>query len=200
MLENPLFISNQSHDCGVPQGSVLRLLMFLVYINDLVNSMSCNVKLFADDTVLYVISDDVNNSTNILNQNLTNVNEWADKWLVSFNPAKTKLMNITLKRNTNFDNYPIYFDNQQIETVNVHRHLGLEVSSDLKWTNHIDNIISSVSKISDVMMKLKYRLDRVTLQQIYVNFVRPKLEYAHIIWDDRCEYSKSKLDSVQCYL
>ena len=186
-----------SINAGVPQGSVLGPILFLVYINDLVKSVTCGIKLFADDTVLYVMSDDVQQSSDQLNENLSRVNDWAKTWLVQFNPTKTKLMNISLKQNAEFDNYPICFDNHIIENVNVQRHIGLDISSDLKWTSHVNRIVESVSKMCDVMMKLKYKLDRSTLEKIYLNFVRPKLEYANIVWDDCAGYCKDKIENVQ---
>lgn len=67
----------------------------------------------------------------------------------------------------------------------------------MRWTNHIDSIINSVSKISDVLMKFKYKLDRSILQKIYFNYARPKLKYAHIIWDKCSDYNKQKLDDIQ---
>ena len=109
---------------------------------------------------------------------------WANRWLVKFNPTKTKLMNITFKKDCNFEDFPLSFYNTQLYEVNEHKHLGIEFRSDLKWTCHINKILASVSKLGDVLQKLKYKLDRKTLEHIYFTIVRPKLEYGSIIWDD----------------
>ena len=182
---------------GVPQGSVLGPLLFLVYINDLVKSVNCGVKLFADDTVLYEIVTDQETSARVLNENLRQIELWASQWLVKFNPDKTKLMNVSLKRNQTFENFPIYFSGSQLQVVTSHRHLGLEIRNDLKWSNHIDSLVNGISKLCDVMYKLKYKLDRETLQTLYFTYVRPKLEYASIIWDDCTEMAKDKLEHLQ---
>ena len=184
-------------EAGVPQGSVLGPLLFLVYINDIVDVVSCGIKLFADDTILYVTVDDVEQATEDLNQNLQHLNEWADQWLVNFNPQKTKAMNITNKRNSKLNDYPLQFDNQPLVQLENHKHLGLIINNKLKWTKHIDDILFSVSKIADVFVKLKQSLDRRTLEQIYFTFVRPKLEYACIIWDDCNDHDKTRIENTQ---
>lgn len=182
---------------GVPQGSVLGPLLFLIYINDLVNDITCDIKLYADDTTLFTVTNNHQEAAQLLNENLKRVEEWANQWLVTFNHTKTKLMTITLKTNNTSDNHPIMFGNDQLTEVSQHRHLGVELDSKLKWTGHVSNVIKSVSKIGDILFKLKYRLDRKTLQQIYVSFVRPKLEYASVIWDDCTITDKMRLENVQ---
>ena len=108
-------------------------------------------------------------------------------------------MTVSFKSTTStvLPNYPLLFRNIPLEEVQSHKHLGLEMTSNLKWTNHVASIIKGVSKLSDVMQKLKYKLDRRTLENIYFTFVRPKLEYASIIWDDCTEGNKLKLENVQ---
>lgn len=73
---------------GVPQGSVLGPLLFLIYINDIVSGIQSSIKLFADDTSIYLSIDDVQRRTNILNSDMLKINEWAKSWKVDFNPEK----------------------------------------------------------------------------------------------------------------
>ena len=77
---------------GVPQGSGLGPMLFLVYINDLAEVVKCNLKMFAYDTCLYVTVEDPTASAMSLNENLNNVQIWANQWLGNFNPNKTKSM------------------------------------------------------------------------------------------------------------
>ena len=186
---------------GVPQGSVMGPLMFLIYINDLVTSVSndINIKLFADDTLLYFAGNDHNISSKLLNDNLKKIQKWADQWLVTFNPMKTELLNISNKRAVNFDNHSVYFDNTKLQGVSQHKHLGVTFNSKLKWSNHIDNLTKGVKSMCDVMNRLKHSLSRSTLEVIYFTFVRPKLEYACIVFDDCTENEKNKLESIQLY-
>ena len=75
---------------GVSQGSILSLLLFLIYINDLLDNLTSNAKLFADDTSLFSVFHDVNTSADELNDDLKKVNEWAFQWKMSFNPDPSK--------------------------------------------------------------------------------------------------------------
>ena len=75
---------------GVPQGSILDPLLFLIYINDLSDNLTSNAKLFADDTSLFSVVHDVNTSAKELNDDLKKVNDWAFQWKMSFNPDPSK--------------------------------------------------------------------------------------------------------------
>ena len=77
-------------EAGVPQGSVLGPLLFLIYVNDMVKEVSCGVKLFADDTLIYTTVDNPELSTLELNKNMDKLDKWAKRWLVNFNATKTK--------------------------------------------------------------------------------------------------------------
>ena len=109
---------------GVPQGSVLGPLLFLVFINDIVDDIDCNIKLFADDTSLYVVIDDSAETCNKLNDDLLRISTWAEKWKVKFNPAKTETILFSRKRNeTVLPN--LMMNGQVIADVESHKHLGL---------------------------------------------------------------------------
>ena len=73
--------------------------MFLVYINDIVENISSSIKLFADDTTLFIIVESPDLAASMLNSDLRKIHNWADKWLVNFNPNKTESMVITRKIN-----------------------------------------------------------------------------------------------------
>ena len=87
---NSQHLSWKDVTAGVPQGSILGPLLFLVYINDLSNGLKSNPKLFADDTSLFSVIHDVNSSQIDLNEDLDKINKWAYQWKMSFNPDPSK--------------------------------------------------------------------------------------------------------------
>ena len=181
---------------GVPQGSILGPLLFLIHINDIVENIESNIKLFADDTSLYVIVEkNEHDSVQQLNRDLEKISTWADTWLVTFNPDKTKSMQITLKKNINAS--PVFFNNHILDMVTSHKHLGITFNSTLTWNDHIDSICCKANKKIFVMAKLKNILDRKTLETIYTCFVRPALEYGSIIWQSCTQTEGNRLEAIQ---
>lgn len=181
---------------GVPQGSILGPLLFLIFINDLVVDIECNIKLFADDTSVYITVENPFTSGTLLNSDLEKINEWSKKWLGSFNPNKTECMTISLKLKKPF--HPsLIFDDVHLKDVESHKHLGVTISSNLSWNLHINEILSKAYAKLGLMRKVKYILDRNSLQKLYFSFIRPVLEYADIIWDNIPEYLSLKIENIQ---
>ena len=181
---------------GVPQGSILGPLLFLIYINDIVTDIGSNIRLFADDTSLYIVVDDPITAANCINTDLDKISRWAATWLVSFNPAKTE--SLLISRKLNRPQHPsLSMQNHQIIEVDSHKHLGIYLSNDCTWHQHINYIKEKAWFRVNVMRKLKFKLDRKSLEIIYTAFIRPLLEYGDVIWDNCAEYEKADLDKIQ---
>ena len=181
---------------GVPQGSILGPLLFLLYINDIVKDIQTNIRLFADDTSLFIIVYNPHRASELLNADLSKIEDWACKWLVNFNPEKTKSM--VISRKINKPHHPlIVFKKQPINQVDTHKHLGLIFASDGSWHNHIEYIMSKAWQRINVMRKLKYQLDRRSLEIIYLSFIRPILEYGDVVWCNITQRDKDELDKIQ---
>ena len=161
---------------GVPQGSVLGPLLFLIYINDIAENLESLTRLFADDTSLAKSSKHPSEIELTLNQDLKIIEQWSTDWLITFNSEKTNIIFFT----TSTDNIDlnVYFNNNKLEIVNTHKHLGITFSPNCKWNSHIDNLISTVSKQISMLRKIKYILNKDLLNKIYLTFIRPTLEYA----------------------
>ena len=121
---------------GVPQGSILGPLFFIAYINDIVYAVNSNIRLFADDTSLYIIVEDPITASTTLNNDLASIHSWSQSWLVSFNPEKTESIIFSRKRRKP-QHPPLIMNSLNIEEVDTHKHLGLTLSSDAKWNAHI---------------------------------------------------------------
>ena len=181
---------------GVPQGSILGPLLFLVYINDITLDIGSNIRLFADDTSVYIVVDDSVTAAACIYTDLGRITQWAATWLVTFNPPKTESMLISRKLNRNL--HPtIFMQNVQITEVDSHKHLGIVFSHDYSWHKHIKYISEKVWTRINIMRKLKFQLDPKSLETIYIVFIRPLLEYGDVIWDNCTQYGKRELDKIQ---
>ena len=98
---------------GVPQGSILGPLLFLIFINDLVSDIETNIRLFADDTSLCIIVETPQSAARKLNNDLSKIKAWASKWLVTFNPSKSESLLISQKR-SNINHPDLCMDNNVI--------------------------------------------------------------------------------------
>lgn len=180
---------------GVPQGSVLGPLLFLIYVNDLSDNMVGLCRLFADDTSIGHVAHDDATLMNMTNMDLENISKWSNDWLVKLNPDKTDIM--VFSSNNRARDLVFTFSDSVIEPVNSHRHLGLVFSSDCKWTKHIDTLIDRTSKQLNILRKLKFKLSREFLERIYFTFIRPILEYACEVWDNCGVINTERIEKVQ---
>jgi len=128
---------------GVPQGSVLGLLLFLTYITDLPNGLSSRVKLFADDTLLYGVVVEDSDCDN-LQDNLNKLEIWQNEWQMQFNPSKCNIICISNKQRPPQRQY--FFCGSKLEQVDSASCLGITVNNKLKWSEHISSISSKASR------------------------------------------------------
>ena len=167
---------------GVPPCSVLGPLLFLVYVNDIADQLLSLARLFADDKSLFFSCSNLNDIECILNHELRIISAWAKQWLVNVNPNKTIAMLFALLKPETVPR--LMFDGVYINFVDQHKHLGVTLTENGKWHNHIENILASASKVIGVMRKLKYTFSRIALNQIYISYARPILEYSSVVWNN----------------
>ena len=181
---------------GVPQGSILGPLLFIIYINDIVAGLNSNIRLFADDTSLSMVIENPITDAQKINDDITTITEWAERWLVTFNPSKTESLLISRKTSRPF--HPdLIITGQTINQVSRHKHLGLVFSENGSWTNHIEHILNKAWKRINIMRKLKFLLDRKSLEIIYLSFIRPILEYGDIVWCNINTNEISEINKIQ---
>ena len=112
-----------------------------------------------------------------------------------FNPIKTVAIFFSIV--LDLVKPSLIFNNTILDFVDNHKHLSLKLSSDGKWHAHIDNILTSASRTLGILRSLKYKLCRKALNQIYLSYLRPLLEYASVVWDGCTLYEKKKPDQIQ---
>jgi len=179
---------------GVPQGSVLGPLLFLVYINDITQEIESDIKLFADDTSLSFAANNHDTRTDTLNNDLKRILEWGKKWKVVFNEGKTNLLNFS---NSYSQNHQLLFGNTILADSTSHKHLGVTFQNDGKWDEHIRIISSKIKMLVSCLKSYKYRLNRKSLETLYKSYILPHFDYADIIYDNCTDALAEMLEQLQ---
>ena len=185
---------------GVPQSSILGLLLFLIYINDLSNNLSSNCKLFADDTYLFSVVNNIHTSATTLSQYLKAINNWAFQWKMIFNPDLSKqAQEVIFSRKIKKLLHPtLLFNNIPLSNSLLQKHLGLTLDIKLNFSEHIKSITKKINKTMGLLRKFQQILPRSTLLTIYKTFKRGRLDYADIIYDQAYNSAfHDKLESDQ---
>ena len=167
---------------GVPQGTVLGPLMFLLFINDMQDDLVCTLRLFADDALLYHKITH-NDDTLALQRDLDKLGLWADRWQMLFNPSKCYKMSVFRSRSPVVKDYTLY--NQTLVAVQQHPYLGVLLSSDLRWNSHMDKIAKKGNSSLAFGKRNLYACSDETKRIAYVSLVASiesmRLQYGILI-------------------
>ena len=179
---------------GVPQGSVLGPILFLIYINDLPDEVCSRVRLFADDTALYLTMES-EDSGPTLQSDLDILSMWETRWDMEFNPSKCQVVHVAGSKRPVKRDYILH--GQVLESVTCAKYLGVDISGSLTWNSHIDRITGSANRtLGFVRRNIKTRMSKVR-ETAYNTLVRPQLEYASAVWDPHNKNRISQIEQVQ---
>lgn len=184
---------------GVPQGSILGPILFILYINDIIHcSPALYFILFADDTNLLASGSSCLEVMNKLNLELVKLAEWFKANKLSLNVSKTNFMIFGNKRVYIPDvNFAVLINDSPITRVSTVKFLGLLIDEGLSWKAHADYICTKLSKNVGVINRLKYKLNRATLKTLYSSLILPYLLYCVIIWGCASQLALDKLEKIQ---
>ena len=177
---------------GIPQGSILGPLLFIIFINDLPDGIHSICKIFADDTKIY----NSHEKSNVIQQDLLTLQEWSKIWQINFNITKCSVLHIGKNNN----NVKYYFDKdnkRELKTTKCEKDVGVAFSPDLKFDEHINTIVSKANQLVGLIKRSFTHIDKTFMTKLYKAIVRPHLEYANVIWHPIYKRQIELLERVQ---
>ena len=177
---------------GVPQGSVLGPILFLIFINDLPSNIRSKIKLFADDTKIYRIIHCLNDA-DMLQQDLDELVNWSEKWRMEFNASKCHVLHFSGKNRQ----YLYHIKGTLLNSSDAERDLGVLISKDLKPSKHIKEVVRKANQCLGMIRRSFTHIDSEIFLLVYKTFIRPKLEYCSNIWSPYLLKDINLLENVQ---
>ena len=205
------FLSNRTHQCvvveqckstfqkvisGIPQGSVLGPILFLIYIND-IDSVCCgdsHLQLFADDAKLYS-SISIGSPSVSLQHSLDNLISWANAWQLKINIGKCAV--ISLGSSSLSSDFAYYIDGISIAAHTSQVDLGITISQDLSFHAHINNIVCKARQRVSTLFRGFTSRNHDILRRTFITNVRPTLEYNSVVWSPCTKHLIDLLEGKQ---
>ena len=173
---------------------MLAPLLFLMYIKDLPSCTHNNVRLYADDVILYSHIYSKGDCIS-LQQDLNALEQWSQKWQMSFNPKKCEFLRITNKKSPITHTY--YIATSPIKEVTSTKYLGVLIDNKLTWNDHIQSITHKAAQANGFLYRNLRQCPSHIKAMCYKSMVRPILEYASSVWDPHTNVNIQRLESVQ---
>ena len=182
---------------GVPQGSILRPLFYIVYVNDNYTALSCKPRLFADDTCFFSCSPTLSDLEQECNAELLNLRIWCDANRLQINPDKSAAIIIPPKLNNPMPSLNLLYDNKLITCEELSKYLGVTIDYNLNFMSHIHTTVSKIARSVGILNKLQFILPPPTLLLLYYFFIHPHLLFGLPICGSSCPTYLAKLQQLQ---
>ena len=176
---------------GFPRGSVLGPILFLIYINDQSDSTKSKVRLFADDTAIYLTVSSLQ-AAQILQQDLDHLNKWGLEWDMEFNPGKCVVIHVSRSRTPISSQYLLH--GQVLESVAGSKYLGMEISSNISFNNHIQSITTSASRTLGFFRRSIRTQNPALREMAYKTLVCPLVDYSSTVWSPYTDQTLTNLN------
>lgn len=172
---------------GVPQGSVLGPLLFIIYINELPSVVnSCEVSFYADDTVIYYSTSDFQDLEDKLNCDLANICQWFNDNFLTLNVSKCKFV---LFGNQNklrsCSHLSLKINDHVLERHESFKYLGVKINQNMSWSDHIETMSNKISQRLCLLRRIRHLLPLHARLTVYNSLILPLFEYADLVWGDK---------------
>ena len=175
--ESPLL----SNDYGVPQGSTLRPLLFILYINDLPSSVNCTPRLFADDTCLLFSSPNPFKLHFDMKKDLNDISEWFTANELTINPSKSNVLVIPPTLSQPLPNIDLSINNSPLPFCFSAKYLGFTLDTQLNFDKHISSVENKISRAVGILSKLRHYLPTCAILQLYYSLIRTHLVRHNVV-------------------
>lgn len=195
-----LLSSPQNITYGVPQGSILGPLLFLIYVNDIHNIDKCSnnsIVQYADDTCLIVKASNLDELKIKTNTVLSRVEQWSSANKLTINQNKTKAIIISPKVNKCLNDISLTINNSPIQIVNSFKYLGVILDNKLSFKDHIINLGKKIARSVGIISKLRHYFPSKILLKLYFTLIHPHLMYGILVWGSTYKTYSKKIASLQ---
>ena len=186
---------------GIPQGSVLGPVLFILYINDLPQIVDSEVRLFADDTKIFTRSDRPG-AVDVLQSDLQKLETWSKAWLLKFHPLKCQVLKLGKTKSAH--NYTMSSTSETGESTTIvlnqchhEKDLGVIIDENLSFKEHVMQATSKANKIVGIIRRSFDYLDNKTFVLLFKSLVRPIIEYGNVVWHPQFKYLQQEIEDVQ---
>jgi hypothetical protein len=179
---------------GVPQGSVLGPLLFLLFINDLPEGLHSSTRLFADDCILYRQIKSAHDQS-LLQEDLHTLAQWEATWGMDFHPQKCSVLRVTRSRSPFLTDYTL--KGTKLCTEQSSKYLGVDLQTDLSWKTHIDRVTKKANNMLGFLRRNLRNTKEDTKTKAYISMVRSNIEYCSTVWNPHHKYQIDKVEMVQ---
>jgi hypothetical protein len=185
---------------GVPQGSVLGPILFVLFINDISQNSDTGIcNLYGDDVIIYCEGSTVQEVNDKLQNCVSHLKDWYDNNRLSINTKKSEVILVSSNRRNISDHLDITINGDNLKYVQCANYLGMKIDAHLTWNEYVDKLCSSVASKLHRLRRLKGIVSPLIMNKIYCTTIQPCIDYAISVWGQTSDFNIMKIQRLQSY-